>query len=249
VLFGFGLAHTLAQRLRADAQIVRDVRDRPIAVERDPHTALDQLSGYRFGRDMAGRASPLAGGQPRPSYPDVEEAPNSPGADQAASRGRRGPYLALMGAFNAIVVGGVVAAGRAGRLPERVSPSDLTLGAIATCKVSRLIAKDRVTSGLRAHFTRFQEDSGHGEVEEAARGTGLRRAVGELLVCPNCLAQWMALVVPAASLLRLARRALSPPFSRSMRQPTSCRCFTTRRRASSASEPHRLHDNPSRSRA
>ena len=103
-----------------------------------------------------------------------------------------GSYLALAGAFNALVATGLVAASRAGRLPERVRADDLALGAVATYKVSRLVAKDRVTSGIRAPFTRFQEDSGHGEVEEAARGKGLRRAVGELLVCPNCLAQWVA---------------------------------------------------------
>jgi len=33
---------------------------------------------------------------------------------------------------------------------------------------------------------------GRCEVEEAARGSGLRRAVGELLVCPDCLGQWVA---------------------------------------------------------
>ena len=45
---------------------------------------------------------------------------------------------------------------------------------------------------LRAPFTRFQRDSGFGEVEEAARGAGLQRALGELLVCPECLGQWVA---------------------------------------------------------
>jgi len=103
-----------------------------------------------------------------------------------------GGYLALVGAFNAVVAGGVVAAGRAGRLPETVRASDLVLGAIATYKLSRLISRDRVTSAVRAPFTRFQDDAGHGEVDEQARGTGLRLAVGELLVCPNCLGQWVA---------------------------------------------------------
>ena len=103
-----------------------------------------------------------------------------------------GGYLALMAAFNGLAAAGLVAAGRSGRLPETVRASDVVLGAVATYKLSRLIAKDRVTSGFRAPFTRFQQDSGHGEVEEAARGTGLRRAVGELLVCPNCVGLWVA---------------------------------------------------------
>ena len=103
-----------------------------------------------------------------------------------------GGYLVLVGAFNALAAGGLVAAARAGRLPDTVRASDLALGAVATYKLSRLISRDRVTSAIRAPFTRFQEDAGHGEVEEAARGTGLRLAVGELLVCPNCLGQWVA---------------------------------------------------------
>jgi hypothetical protein len=101
-------------------------------------------------------------------------------------------YLALTAAFNGLVAAGLVAASRAGRLPERVGAGDLALGAVATYKLSRLVAKDRVTSGIRAPFTRFQEDSGHGEVEEAARGSGLRLAVGELVICPNCVGQWVA---------------------------------------------------------
>jgi hypothetical protein len=58
--------------------------------------------------------------------------------------------------------------------------------------VSRVVAKDRVTAPLRAPFTEFQEEGGPGEVEEKPRGRGLRRAIGELLVCPFCLGQWVA---------------------------------------------------------
>jgi hypothetical protein len=49
-----------------------------------------------------------------------------------------------------------------------------------------------VTSFIRAPFTRYQEPAGQGELEEAARGTGPRLAIGELLVCPCCLSQWVA---------------------------------------------------------
>jgi hypothetical protein len=55
-----------------------------------------------------------------------------------------------------------------------------------------MVAKDRATSFIRAPFTRYQEASGHGEVEEQPRGSGLRLAIGELLVCPYCLAQWLS---------------------------------------------------------
>ena len=82
---------------------------------------------------------------------------------------------------------------RTGReLPERVSIGDLALITVATHKASRLLAKDRVTSAVRAPFTRFQADGGPAEVEEQARGSGLRRAIGELLICPYCLGMWIA---------------------------------------------------------
>jgi hypothetical protein len=104
-----------------------------------------------------------------------------------------GGYAAAMGLY-ASAVGGFAAwmrtSGR--RLPERVPPGDLALMAMATHKASRLIAKDRVTSTVRAPFTRFEGDAGPGEVSEAARGHGLRRAFGELLVCPYCIGLWIA---------------------------------------------------------
>jgi hypothetical protein len=103
-----------------------------------------------------------------------------------------GGYAALVGAFNLSMVAFLVAAERRGRLPERYPLGDLALLSAGTFKLSRLIAKDRVTSVLRAPFTTFQDDVGHGEVDEAARGRGLRRAIGELLVCDYCVGQWAA---------------------------------------------------------
>jgi hypothetical protein len=103
------------------------------------------------------------------------------------------PYLILTGAYGAAFAGSLLALRARGReLPERLTTADVLLIGVATHKLSRLIAKDKVTSFLRAPFTRFQESSGHGEVEEEPCGHGLRLAVGELLVCPYCLAQWVA---------------------------------------------------------
>ena len=82
---------------------------------------------------------------------------------------------------------------RSGReLPERIGAADLLLVTVGTHKLSRLITKDRVTSALRRPFTRYQEDGGPGEVEEEARGRGMRRALGELLICPYCVGMWIA---------------------------------------------------------
>jgi Protein of unknown function (DUF1360) len=97
-----------------------------------------------------------------------------------------GTFAALTGAFSAWIR----VSGR--ELPEHIAPGDLALITVATHKASRLIAKDRVTSAVRAPFTRFEGDAGPGEVSEQARGRGLRRAIGELLVCPYCLGLWIA---------------------------------------------------------
>ena len=102
-------------------------------------------------------------------------------------------YVVLSAAFAATFGGALAAAHRhAGELPERVETRDIVLIGLATHKVTRLLAKDRVTSFLRAPFAEYQDRAGHGEVEEKARGRGLRLATGELLICPYCLAQWVA---------------------------------------------------------
>jgi hypothetical protein len=63
---------------------------------------------------------------------------------------------------------------------------------VATQKLSRQVAKDKATSFLRAPFTRYEGSAGPSEVSEEPRGTGLRYALGELVTCPFCLAQWVS---------------------------------------------------------
>jgi hypothetical protein len=111
-------------------------------------------------------------------------------------------YAALMATFAGVTSAFVLWFRRAGReLPDRVAPADLALIAVATHRASRTIAKDRVTSAMRAPFTRFQEEGGPGEVEEQARGRGLRRAVGQLLICPYCLSMWISAAFAAGLLV------------------------------------------------
>jgi uncharacterized protein DUF1360 len=99
-----------------------------------------------------------------------------------------GGYAVLSGTLAAAFAGALAGA----QLPERLAGRDIVLAGVATHKLSRLLAKDKVTSFLRAPFTRFQEPAGKGELEEQPRGSGLRLATGELLVCPYCVAQWIA---------------------------------------------------------
>lgn len=117
-------------------------------------------------------------------------------------------YATLSATFCAAMTGSLLLARARGReLPERIRAGDVLLAGVATHKVTRLLAKDRVTSFVRAPFTEFQDDAGHGEVDERARGRGLQRALGELLICPYCLAQWVsgAFVVGTVHAPRLTR--------------------------------------------
>lgn len=104
-----------------------------------------------------------------------------------------GGYLLLSVLFHALVAFAVLFLRRSGRtLPERYPVSDVLLAGAATHKLARLIAKDKVTSFARAPFTEYQGKGGPSEVEETPRGSGLRYAVGELLVCPYCLGLWIS---------------------------------------------------------
>jgi hypothetical protein len=117
-------------------------------------------------------------------------------------------YGVLMGSFTAAAGGFAVWVARSNRpVPDRMEGRDLALVAVATHKASRLLAKDRVASTVRAPFTRFEDDAGPSEVSEAARGRGLRRAIGELIVCPYCLGVWVAAAFTAGLLVapRLTR--------------------------------------------
>jgi uncharacterized protein DUF1360 len=104
-----------------------------------------------------------------------------------------GAYAAVMGLYGAAFAGALVAARAGGReLPPRLPPGDLVVFGTATHKLSRLLAKAKVTSVLRAPFTEYERRGGPAEVEERPRGRGFRRALAELLVCPYCLDQWVA---------------------------------------------------------
>jgi hypothetical protein len=118
--------------------------------------------------------------------------PPDPTAGHSAQHRPLAAYGAIATAFNGALAAGLIAARRADRLPERYRAGDVALLVGATAKLSRLIAKDRVTSVIRSPFTRFQQDSGYGEVSEEARGTGMQRAIGELLICQYCVSQWVA---------------------------------------------------------
>ncbi len=101
-------------------------------------------------------------------------------------------YAILAGLFNGLFAAALLTARRGGReLPERVGAADVVTIGVASHKLSRLISKDKVMSPLRAPFTELEEPGGPGELEERSRGRGVRKAIGELLICPYCLGLWV----------------------------------------------------------
>jgi hypothetical protein len=129
--------------------------------------------------------------------PELTQRTQSVAGDYAGDEERPlGSFVMLMGAYAAMVVGLSGAVWRSGRrLSEHTGWPDLLLLSIATHKIARLLAKDPVTSPFRAPFARFTGTSGEAEVAEEVRGSGPRKAVGELVTCPFCVGQWVATIL------------------------------------------------------
>ncbi|WP_239013326.1 MULTISPECIES: DUF1360 domain-containing protein [Streptomycetaceae] len=120
-------------------------------------------AGYEEGQDEAGDERPLTG------------------------------YTALLAGYATLTAAATAAVLRwRGRPASRPAAGDLALLAVATFRISRMLAKDSVMTPLRAPFTTYQGTAGPGEVMEAPRPGPVRHAVGELVTCPFCLTQWVA---------------------------------------------------------
>jgi hypothetical protein len=107
-------------------------------------------------------------------------------------------YLLVMGTYGGLS-GALAVLGRSMgvRLPQRFDLGDTVLLSIATHKASRLLAKDAITSPLRAPFTRYEAPTGESELMESVRGHGAQHAAGELVSCPFCLAVWVSTALTA----------------------------------------------------
>jgi hypothetical protein len=92
-------------------------------------------------------------------------------------------YAGLAGAFW-LIFAAFMAAER-DRLPEQIRLGDFARITLSTYKLSRLIAKDDVSTFLRAPVT--EDEAGRKPKRE-----GVARAVGELVTCPYCIGLWIA---------------------------------------------------------
>jgi Protein of unknown function (DUF1360) len=115
-----------------------------------------------------------------------------PGREQRNGQAPTGSYTAFVAAYNLAFAGALLGA----RLTRRTLPKpgldEIALYGVATHKLSRLLTKEKVTAPLRAPFAEYDDKGGPAEVEERPRGSGARRAIGELVTCPYCLDQWVA---------------------------------------------------------
>lgn len=104
-----------------------------------------------------------------------------------------GAYAVLMGVFGASLAACLWSAKKNKQLlPKSIGLTDVLLLGVATHKLTRLVTHDWVTSPIRAPFTTYDKSIGAGEITETARGTGMRRAIGELLTCPWCMGPWVS---------------------------------------------------------
>ena len=102
-----------------------------------------------------------------------------------------------MAVYTLTFVAPLAVAARRGTLPERPRLPDLVLLGFGTFKLSRLLTSDAVTGVIRAPFVRYEGMEGVTTPKESPRGTGLRRAMGQLLLCPVCTGFWVASLMTA----------------------------------------------------
>ncbi|HEX2728870.1 MAG TPA: DUF1360 domain-containing protein [Rubrobacteraceae bacterium] len=102
-------------------------------------------------------------------------------------------YATLAGAFNLIFALFLLISRATGRsIPERIETRDILIFGAATHKLSWILAREPITSPIRAPFTELEEVKSPTKAEEKPRGTELQRTIGELLTCHFCLGMWVA---------------------------------------------------------
>jgi hypothetical protein len=92
-------------------------------------------------------------------------------------------YAAITAAFGTVLGGFLLFTRR--RLPQRIGFGDVARIGLASYKLGRLVAKDEVTTWVRAPVTRDEEAT-------EPKPRGVERALGELVTCPYCVGLWIA---------------------------------------------------------
>jgi Protein of unknown function (DUF1360) len=103
-------------------------------------------------------------------------------------------YATIAGTF----LGGLALVAALARRSPPGRPLELVALSAATFKVSRTLSRERVGSFVRQPFVEGDAETGE---EERPAGTGLQRAVGELVTCPRCLGTWSAAALASTQML------------------------------------------------
>ena len=120
---------------------------------------------------------------------------------------RKPPYAAyatIMGAFGGGLAAAAALSRALGRDPQCQTALDLAVLSAASFKAARTLARDEVTSFLRAPFV---EGEAHEGGEEPLETGDFHQAIGELITCSRCVGTWAA-----AGLATV--QVLSPRFGR-----------------------------------
>ncbi len=108
--------------------------------------------------------------------------------DRAGAEGRL-LKLTFVGTFLSATV---LASGRRPVLP---SPTELAMLGLASHRIGRMLAFERVGEPFRAPFTATVPDESGADATVVARGRGVRWVLGELISCPTCVATWASLAL------------------------------------------------------
>lgn len=105
-------------------------------------------------------------------------------------------YSFFLISYLALWVGFLLAMHGAGAAwPRGVSGIDMLLLCLATFRLTSVVTEEKVARCLRAPFCEVKTRQGSDGAElqeEVPTGRGLRRLVGELLLCPWCTGIWVA---------------------------------------------------------
>src|SRR3982751_1904105 len=98
-------------------------------------------------------------------------------------------YAQIMGTWAGGLTAAAMLARLLGRDPRGETALDLFVLSAATFKASRTVARDEVTSFLRAPFV---EGEAHSGTDEEPVETGdMQQAIGELVTCSRCIGTWV----------------------------------------------------------
>lgn len=118
--------------------------------------------------------------------------------DEKAERQQRLTYTALTGTFFALFAVFNLLTRHRGKGEDEghpVKPFDLALLGLSSYRMGRLVSYDLVMQPYRAPFTETVPDpTGAGDTVQP-RGTGWRRALGELICCPICAGTWISAIL------------------------------------------------------